>query len=224
MELITTRPLALRLDHSLVYDPVARTAQVESSEWRVDRLETLIFGGAVSLHGHGSIGAERTDDVATTVTLKGIDVQALLRFLEVPRAADIEALADGTLAVQVRGGEFERVDVKLIGRPGTVRISRGLLKQILSPYFGGGLESAQVDKVLDQFFGGQRMIPLESMSIEGQLGMEKLTLQLPLRNEALNILIEPRIERGLLWEIWEYLKGAGLRNVSEIEWNMTSGR
>ena len=48
----------------------------------------------------------------------------------------------------------------------------------------------------------------------------ELSVVIPIRNEALNIDFEPRVDRALLWEIWTYLKDAGLKDVQMADWKI----
>jgi hypothetical protein len=198
--------------------PPHRRIGAVQSQWQVERLRLAAFGGRLALVGGGWTGQPRPSDAATTLTLERIDVQALLRFLEVPRAGEIEARLGGGIYARVTGGEWSGLALHLETEPGSVRLSRGLIKELL----GGALDSKtieeRVEPTLKQYFGDARMIPIDSLRIDGTLGDAQLTLKIPIHNEALSIDFEPRVDRALLWQAWDYLKDAGLRDLEKAKW------
>ena len=137
--------------------------------------------------------------------------------LNLPRTGEIEATIDGDLAIGISKGEWNHVRVNITGQPGTVRVSRRLLKEILVDYLQNAITQQQLDETLGAFFGSDPMIPLDDLTLEGDLNSQALTLKIPLRNKALNILIEPRIERNLLWDICNYvIRNLGLGRIQGI--------
>jgi hypothetical protein len=216
----TSRPLALSFSHEIEYDPAGPSLDVKRSRWEIERLRMAIFDGRVSMVGRGEIGGGRPSDVATTLTLERVDAQRVLRFLQLPRSNEIEARIGGRLYVRILAGDWDDVRVSLETEPGTVRLSRGLIRQML----GGSLDPQtiveRVDPTLNYHFGSAQMIPIESMRIEGSLGSSQLILKIPIRNAALNMDFEPRIDKPLLWEMWGYLKNAGLRDVQSVDWGI----
>jgi hypothetical protein len=178
---LTSPPLALRVQNEVIYDPVR--------------------------------GAR---DVATTMTLNRADLAWLMRALKLPRAGELEGRMSGSLAVQVAGGEWRRISLRLRDEPGTVRLSRQMLKDFIalsykaSPGLAQTLSPQRIDAALDGAFGkGTAMIPLEGVAIEGELSSRTLNLKIPAHNQALNLLIEPHIERKVLWDAWRRFKPAG---------------
>lgn len=218
-----TSPIALSFRHSILYDPDPLTIQVEESHWNLQRLDVRLFSGRALVQGRGTILPEAPDDVATTLTLEGIDLQGVLQFLTVPRANEIQALLSGMLAVAIRDGDWEHVEIDLHGEEGSVYLSRPLIKDLLGTYLGNAVTPEQVDQTLSHYYGDQTMIPLSDVRLRGELGRQMLELSIPLRNQALNIDLNPRIERDLLWEIWEYLRDAGLKDVEDIDWFRLQG-
>ena len=68
------------------------------------------------------------------------------------------------------------------------------------------------------------MIPFSGVQVEGRLTRELLVLSMPLRNQAISVgLDEIRIDRGLLWQLWERFKKIGFEDVGSIDWEATGG-
>lgn len=223
LSLDTSQPLVLRFNHDIQYDPAIPKITVRKSEWSIERLRLAFFGGGAGMTGRGSIAESKAtsgtldSDVATTITLSKVDIQEFLKFVQLPRAEEIEARVSGSLYVRVVRGDWAAFNVRLTTEPKSVRLSRGLIVQLL----GGSLSSdeihSRVDPVLNGTFGSAQMIPVDSMTIKGNLGSGQLDMNIPIRNEVLNIDFEPHIDRALLWQAWEYLKNAGIKDVKSIK-------
>jgi hypothetical protein len=221
LDLATSEPLSIAFSHDFSYDPKARDAKfkVVRSDWNLTRVRLALFEGQIDVVARGVIAQTRPTDIRSTVTLKRINITRLLEFMNVPRAREIEAIVSGTLGVEALAGDWKRVDVDLVAHDGTVCVSRVLLHQLLSPAFGGGLEPADVETALNKLFPGEKMIPINGLHIEGNLTGAVLHVSLPLRNEVLNIDLDPNIDAALLWQVWELLQNESLKGIREADWD-----
>lgn len=220
----TSRPLVMEFEHHVTYDPSGPSFAVHRSRWRVDQLNVATFGGSATFTGRGEIGGGQSADVRTTLTLQTVDVQRALRFLQVPRAEEIEARVSGSVYLHILNGDWAAIEVDLYTEPDSVRLSREVIKTILGGSLQPDLIEQRVEPTLTAHFGAARMIPIRSMRIRGRLDHAVLTLAIPLRNDALNIDFEPRIDRAGLWALWEFLRDAGLRDMPQIgQWEMEAG-
>ena len=216
----TSRPLQLSIEHSVEYRPAAYTIRVAHSNWRIDQLAIDSFGGQLLVQGRGNVGSQLPADLTTTLTLNAVDIQRVLQFLAVPQASQIRGKLEGTAGIQILAGDWHRVDLDLRTLPNTVYLHRRLIKQLLGSTIGGGLTGAQIDQTLNHHFGPVAMIPFSPMSIRGKLGEHKVQISVPLRNEALSIDFEPLVDRKLLWDLWQFLKNSGLKDVKDIDWGL----
>jgi hypothetical protein len=214
-ELAPPDPVALRIRHTILFNPEDAGLQVKASDWTLDRLNLLIFDGMAHITGRGVTDATEPSDVSTTLTMTRIDVRRMMQFLNLPRTGEMEARVSGALGVEIRAGDWARLTVDLKAEPGTAYISRPLLNDLLTP--GLGPETmAQVDEIITRFFGTDLMIPLEGLTLTGALDRQVLALRIPVRIKTISALLEPRIERDLLWEIWKYLRNAGLKDIESV--------
>ena len=201
----TTRPLVMTLSHDLIYDPSGRGLEVKSSEWDLDRLRFEAFGGRLGLTGRGTIQIGEPSDVATTITLEDVNVPEVLRFMKLPRWREVEARVDGRLAIEFRASEWRRLDITLQTRPGTFRLSRRLILDMLANYLPGAITAEQIDMAFDHYFEDAEMIPLADAAITGSLTGRRFDVHVPIRNEALNVELETRVDRATLKLAWERL-------------------
>jgi hypothetical protein len=220
LSLAADRPLAFSFEHDVGYDPSLRKLDIRRSRWRLDRCRLGLFAGEIALVARGDIGGGNPSDVATTLTLRGIDVQQALRFLALPRANEIEGRLDGTIVARIAAGNWADLRLRLQTAPGSVRLSRALIREILGASLDPERIAQTVDPTLNFHFGAAKMIPIESMTIEGELGSSQMRMKIPINNAALSIDFEPRIDRAWLWDAWNYLKNAGLRDVRNVDWGI----
>lgn len=218
LKLSENSPPAIRHRHEIVYDPVEKTASVKLSRLELEGLAFEAFGGKTQLIADADVAPGHPADLATTLTLTSVDIQRVLSFLELPRAAEVEALAGGSIAVEVHAGEWRRVEVSLSAAPGSARMSRRLLIDLLTRYLNGVIEPEKIHAAVDHYYGPDaKMIPLADLELSGRLDRQVLAMKLPLHNDAMAIVLEPRIEAPLLWDLWEYLRGKGLQDVSGFD-------
>lgn len=184
--------------------------------WQVDELKGELFGGRIDLRGSGKWGTDGPPRVSIELTAEEIDLPVLLEAFKIPRASQIRAKVTGRARIEADGREWKAMELDLKGEEGTVFLDRQLIYDILAPSIGGALTLEQVQKVLDDTFGNERMIPFREMSFGGSLTPETLNLKLPLKNQALGLFIEPRIEVPILWEIWDDLLDTGIKNVGGV--------
>jgi hypothetical protein len=222
-DLSSTQPLALTFEHDIELDPspsAPRRVIVHRSQWQLGHLRIRAFGGQTELSGRGDIAEGRPSDLSTTMTLQGVDVQRILRFLNVPRADEIQARVGGQLGVRVLAGEWDRLDVDLTAEKDSVRVSRRLLIELLSSNTGDAEIEKAATEAFNYQFGTSPMIPIDAMRIRGSLGQTRLSLSIPLSNKAMTIRFEPMVDRATLWEVWGLLQRAGLRDVGDIDWDI----
>jgi len=181
--------------------------------WTLERFEAQTFGGRLWASGEGNWGTRERPSVSLEVGAEGIDLQALLKTFKVARADQIEARVAGRMMLEAEGRNWRVLSLDLVGEEGTVKLSRQLLYDILSPSMSEVLTKKQIDEALDSAFGREQMIPFRQLSFEGGLRPETLNLRLPLQNEVLDLDIEPQIDRELLWDLWDELSQIGLDNL-----------
>jgi hypothetical protein len=204
-----------------VYD--ARNLELRGAwdrpRWTLDRFEAEAFGGRLWAFGNGEWGTRERPLVSLEVGAEGIDLQDLLKTFKVARADQIEARVRGRVHLVADGRRWSVLDLDLVGEENTVRLSRELLYEILSPSLTQVLTRKQIDDALDSAFGPQEMIPFRELSFEGGLRPKTLNLRLPLENEVLDLDIEPQIDRELLWDIWDELAKIGMDNIRGLGGN-----
>ncbi len=218
-------PLLARLDlRSLKFDRLhaglyeienfAMQGHWDEPEFRLESLRANVFGGELTISGHGRWGTDEDLRLSVDMQVEGVDLTEMLVAFAIPRAAEIRATISGSLHLETLGREWRKLDLDVHGHEGTVYLSRPLLYDILGERFGAGVPRPVIDVTLDGVFGGDEdMIPFREMAFQGSLAGDKLRLVLPLRNDALDILIEPRVDRGLLWDIWDRLVEAAAKNI-----------
>lgn len=184
--------------------------------WRIDELAGQAFGGAVFIEGQGTWGTEEPAQVSLDVEVDGVDVQAMLKAFNIPRADQIQGRVRGRAALQAEGRDWRVLEMDMEGVEGTVYLHRKLLYDMLGSWLGI-LTEEQMRETLVSAFGDREMIPFERLSLGGALTPETLSMRMPLENEVMDILIEPRIERELLWDIYDRLIEAGLKNLQGVE-------
>lgn len=185
-------------------------------DWTLQHFEARTFEGRLWASGHGQWGTRERPIVSLEVGVRDVDLQALLKTFEVARADQMEARVRGRMRLEAEGREWRILNLDLIGEEGTVKLSRQLLYDILSPSLTEVLTRQQIDEALDSAFGREEMIPFEELSFEGGLRPETLNLRLPLQNEVLDLDIEPQIDRELLWDLWDQLTEIGLDNLRGV--------
>ena len=223
----TTRPLEMTLNHDLTYDPQSKQLEINESRWGLRRMVLSTCGGRVGVWGQGEIVPGQVEDIACTVTLRGVQAQQFMKMLELPREGEIRGELNGWVALDVSRGQWRRVELHLSAREGTAFVSRRLIREILASQLGGGVEPATVDQVIDRVFPGRGMIPFENVRLDGRLGQQKLKVTIPLRNEVLDIKFEPQIDSALLWEAWGLIRdkgGAWWERVKSVQWSSQAGR
>ncbi len=211
-------PPILHYRHDIRIGPPGAGLSIRESRWQADRLKLLGFGGSLGLVGVGTVSAEAPLDLATTVTLETIDLNAVLRYLQLPRAEEIEGRVSGTVHLSLLGREWRRIDVALHAPAGTVRIHRRLIADVLTTYLSEQLSREEIYASLDQAYRGIEMIPFDAVRVNGRFDQQTLNLRVPLRNEILNLDLEPRIERAILWDLWDLLRRTGFEELEDIEW------
>lgn len=181
--------------------------------WTLERFEARTFGGRLWASGHGEWGTRERPVVSLEVGAEGIDLQDLLKAFKIGKADQVEARVAGRMLLEAEGRNWKLLNLDLVGEEGTVKLSRQLLYDILSPSMSEVLTKKQIDDALDSAFGRQQMIPFQRVSFEGGLRPETLNLRLPLQNEVLDLDIEPQIDRELLWDLWDELTQIGWENL-----------
>lgn len=181
--------------------------------WTLDHFEARSFGGRLWASGRGEWGTRERPIVSLEVGADGVDLQALLKTFDVKQADQLEARVRGRMILEAEGRNWKVLNLDLVGEEGTVKLSRQLLYDILSPSLTEVLTRKQIDDALDSAFGRQQMIPFQELSFEGGLRPDTLNLRLPLQNEVLDLDIEPQIERELLWDLWDELAQIGMDNL-----------
>ncbi len=184
-------------------------------DWKAEtfRIEDF-FGGRIELTGTGTWGSLDPPKVALNVKADGVDLAALLKKFNVPRADEIEGKLKGRLAIESVGREWKVMAFEVAGEEGTVRLNRKFLHDILLTPINQ--DAAKVDQILNEVFGTETMIPFHEMRVTGHLEPDQLLMQIPLRNDALKIDYETRVDRELLWDAWDYLVNAGVENVKGV--------
>lgn len=186
-------------------------------EWVLEHFEAQTFGGRLAATGRGAWGTADRPVVSLEVEMEDVDLNALLKAFNVARADQIRARVRGRAHLEAEGRDWKVLDLDLIGKEGTVFLSRKLLYDILSPSLTEVLTRKQIDDALNSVYGRKQMIPFEELSFEGSLTPRSLNLRLPLRNEVLDLDIEPQIDRELLWDIYDELAEVGAENVRGVE-------
>lgn len=185
--------------------------------WTLEEVRASAFSGRLRIEGEGVWEAGSPPSVSLALELEGLDLHELLRVFNIPKADQVRAKISGSMHVKAEGRRWEILDFDLHGDEGSVYLDRQLIYDILAPSFSEVLTQKQVEQTLNSVFGNAKMIPFVEMSFQGSLAPEALRLRLPLRNAALDLDIEPRIDRALLWDIWDKLIETGLDNVRDFE-------
>ena len=185
--------------------------------WTLEEVRASAFSGRLRIEGEGVWEAGSPPLVSLALELEGLDLHELLRAFNIPKADQIRARMSGSMHIKAEGRSWEILDFDLHADEGSVYLDRQLIYDILAPSFSEVLTQEQVAQTLNSVFGDAKMIPFEEMSFRGSLAPDALRLRLPLRNEALDLDIEPRIDRVLLWDIWDKLIETGLENVRGFE-------
>jgi hypothetical protein len=199
------RPLVAEIRHDVTIDLKTRAVRVRQVAAQVRHAELELFGGQVTAQAAARIDDARTTDLQVTLTLSRIDLRAAMQALALPRAGDLEGLASGELALEMNDRVFTRARVRVEIAEGSGKISRGLLAQMLGFNLNDDV-MAQFEKALTDNYGAERMIPLAGFKLTGGMEAGVLRLTLPIRNEALEVTLEPRIEAPLLWNGWSYVQ------------------
>lgn len=182
-------------------------------EWLLEHFEARTFEGRLVATGRGVWETVDRPVVSLEVEVEDVDLNALLKAFNVARADQIRARVRGRARLESEGRDWKVLDLDLVGMEGTVFLSRKLLYDILSPSLTEVLTRKQIDDALNSVYGRKQMIPFEELGFEGSLRPRSLNLRLPLRNEVLDLDIEPQIDRELLWDIYDELVEVGAENV-----------
>jgi hypothetical protein len=191
-----------------------------SPQWKLDNASGEIFGGMIIASGQGRWGTNLTPQVSLDLQGHGVALQDLLRAFNSPRAGQVQARIGGAMRVEAEGRDWRVLNMEFYGEEGTVFIHRQLLYDLLAPSFTEALKKEDVEKALNSVFGDAQMIPFDEMRISGSLSPGKLNMKLPLRNEPLNLLIEPQIDRELVWDAYDFLVKMGLENIRSREFEV----
>lgn len=219
-DLAGSRPIQVTLSHDLELTTGPQPLHVTDSHWHIQRLALAVFDGRVDIEAAGRVRQQRLGNLRTTVTLHRADVQRMMRFLSIGPAGDVRGRATGWFAFHIHQGRWQSIEIHLRSEPGTLKIRRHLLKELLVARTGVGIEPGKIDDILDAHYGsGTEMLPMGRTTLEGRLDRDQLRMNLPLGNQALTIRLEPRIERRLLKDILEVLfDRLGLAELLHIEW------
>ncbi len=216
----TSRPLALSIRHQILFDRSAATILVEESRWQLDWLDLNLWDGRVRVAGEGRVLAGRSASLATSITLGRVELSEAMAFFQLPRAREVRAQVSGRVRLEFGEGEWSRIAIAAHGAPGTVFLSRGLIKDLLANQHAGALAGDYVDSVLDQRWPNELMIPFNEVNVEGELTRERLIIRVPLRNELLNLDFNPQIDNRVLWWVWEQLMTVLRGNLSRVDWEV----
>lgn len=181
--------------------------------WEIERASVEIFGGLITLSGEGRWGTNEEPRVSLLVQGHGVALQPLLRAFNAPRADQVQARIGGAMKLEAVGRDWNVLNMQIYSEEGTVFLDRRLIYDLLAPAFAEVLTKEQVDEALNNAFGDAQMIPFDQMSLGGALSPDQLVMELPLRNEALNLDIEPRVDRELVWDAYDFLRKMGLENI-----------
>lgn len=187
--------------------------------WTLDRLGGDLYGGRIEITGDGEWGTIDHPLVSLEVRFEGVDATRLLQDFNIPRAGEVRGKLMGSVKLRSDGRHWEVLDFDLRGEEGSVYLDRELIYDIPGLIVEGGLTQEDVDLVLDGSFGDAEAIPFEEVGLAGGLTEETLRLRVPLKTVGgnLDIDFQPRIERAILWDIWDAALGAGLENVRGLE-------
>jgi hypothetical protein len=198
-------------------DSIGARLAWNNPDWRLDRLEARLFDGFVRLEGNGYWGTDGPPRVSLSIESRGIDLQRLLEAMQIPRADEVRARLEGTLRVEAVGRQWRIMDFDMRGAPGSVYLSRRMIYDALAPKFGATLSRAEIEAILDRSFGPEfEMMPFFQSGLSGGLSAESLDLDLRVENRPMRLRVEPRIERELLWEIFDSLLKTGLDRIKGV--------
>lgn len=212
-------------------DGVRLSGDWDRPTWNVEKLEAGVFGGRIELAGSGRWGTNETPAVSVTLKGESLDFHELLKAFNVPRAEQVRGRVSGRMRIESVGRDWKIMALDVGGDEGTVFLDRALIAEIISYSLATPVTNPKVREVLEtleagltQSYGNQPLVPMREMRIQGNLEPGILHLWLPLRNDVVNILLEPKIEREVVWESWDYLVKAGAENVKGMKMDAETER
>lgn len=199
------RPIQAEIEHDVSFQLGTGRFQLRRVLVDAPHARVALFGGVAQARTFVRVLDNRTTDVVASLTLTGIHVRELMSALKLPRAGELEGTAGGRVELEMHGGVFTQADLRLEVEENTAYISRGLLAQLLGFQLNEDLLT-QFNKTMNENFGTSQMLPLAGLTMTGGLKQQLLRLEVPIRNKALDVTLEPRIEGPLLWDFWKYVQ------------------